>query len=242
MCGVSINEDSETGVGRTTELPTIDRINARIWHSYRKYFREREITIEDRTWLVLVSDPNIDGSYQQPQIFVPMFGGIIVVIASTIIAVWFHASTTRVARLQQSQATSEMENAALLQNINDELNRQVKQRVEELREKERIAEEKSREAEQAEARSESMIQTMSMLSHELRTPLQVSQTNVGIILVCFKLATLCLKVHSLCFLYLLSGNHGGHHDGTRRRSCQYEKPSRRTTTTTTSIIPACLQP
>ena len=175
MCGVHIHGNSEMAHsgGNTLELPPVERKDARIWKSDRKYFRETEISIEDRTWLVLVADPEQGGKYQESQFLVPLIGGIVIIIASTIMAIWFHRSTTRVTKLQQLQAESEREKALLLQNVNVELNRQVQERLEELREKERIAQEKSREAAQAEAKSESMIETMSMLSHELRTPLQV---------------------------------------------------------------------
>lgn len=130
---------------------------------------ENLISIEDRTWLVLVTDPQ--GSYD-PDYLVPVVGGVLIFVAVTALSIWFYCSTKRVARLQRISVVAQAEKAALLAKVNQELNQQVEQRVNELRQTEFLANQKAREAEQAEARSESMVQTMSMLSHELRTPLQ----------------------------------------------------------------------
>jgi PAS domain S-box-containing protein len=60
-----------------------------------------------------------------------------------------------------------------LQVLNADLNAQVEARLKQLVATEHLVLEKAQQAAESEARSEAVLQTMSMLSHELRTPLQV---------------------------------------------------------------------
>ena len=169
LSGAQLGAD---GPSTSRILPEIDYYNAT---ASAIHIFEKELAIEDRIWLVIITNSDT----QKADLMAPIVGGVVIMCASVMIAVWFCSRIRRAAKLQRIQVAAEVEKAELMELINRDLNQQVELRVQELRKSERVAELMVNEAKQAEMKSEFMMQTMSMLSHELRTPLQVCKLIVS---------------------------------------------------------------
>lgn len=104
---IVVNDDSSEG-------PTLDFLMELelqdLRHTDHKY-KEDVVQAANKNWIIVVHAP--DGSYQPEYIFV-ILGGVVIFIASALLAYWVHVNSTRMDAFNTMRAQAESERAALI--------------------------------------------------------------------------------------------------------------------------------